>query len=248
MKCLNLFVIFTTVFVKVCYPLTCEEAKNILKINWDGNCCELQQFICDDDKENILSIDILSLKDIENEVENNNNNALFARSNSKENSKSTQKSTQKSKSKSKSKPKKVQKKIKKKVKKVHRVFNNDTCYVNKQTMSDCLLTCDSIANENEKITCQNNCQENLKDSEDCREACEIIDQTTGKCLKFKDDDDDDDIEEETIYIEENDGTPNTTIINNGTNTNSSLTSEAYQLRMNTFFWIVAITLLIKLFN
>jgi len=56
MKCLNLFVIFIILFLKVCYTLTCQEAKNILNIDWIGDCCELQQFTCDDSKENILSM------------------------------------------------------------------------------------------------------------------------------------------------------------------------------------------------
>jgi len=79
-------------------------------------------------------------------------------------------------------------------------------------MSECLTTCDTKTDANEKLACQNNCQITLKDSEECRESCEEIDQTTGKCLKFKDD------------------------------TDSEEESAAYHIRMNTFLWIVAIIL------
>jgi len=88
MKCINLFVILlTTLIINSCFALTCEEINNIFNIKLQNNCCDLQYVTCDSSNENILSIDILSLKDdIINNQENNkteveveNTSKLFAR-------------------------------------------------------------------------------------------------------------------------------------------------------------------------
>eukprot|EP00833_Pecoramyces_ruminatium_P012757 jgi/Orpsp1_1/1186789/evm.model.d7180000053324.1 len=96
MKCLNIFVIFIILIINSCSALTCEEVKNIYSIELESNCCDLQYFTCDSSKENILSIDVLSLKeDIKNnqlddepELEEENMNKLFARKVKKSHSKS----------------------------------------------------------------------------------------------------------------------------------------------------------------
>ncbi|OUM60398.1 hypothetical protein PIROE2DRAFT_13820 [Piromyces sp. E2] len=137
MNCYNLFVIFIILFIKACLSLTCEEAKDILKMDWNGNCCELQQF---------------TFEDFHKE--------LFKRS-----------------------PKKS--KITKPFRHNNKNKNND-CYVSKETLSECLTSCDSKQNESEKLICQNTCESTLRESEECREACQTIDDTTGRCLQFKD--------------------------------------------------------------
>jgi len=91
----------------------------------------------------ITNSDILSLKDIESDVETDDRE-LFARS-----------------------PKSKGKIIKKGKKKGKSIYDDDDdiCYVSKQTMSECLTTCDAKTDANEKLTCQTTCQNTLKDSE-----------------------------------------------------------------------------------
>eukprot|EP00833_Pecoramyces_ruminatium_P018916 jgi/Orpsp1_1/1192948/evm.model.d7180000097096.1 len=59
MKCFTLLAIFIILNVSICYSLTCDEAKSLLNIEYEGNCCDLQQINCDENNEKILSIESL---------------------------------------------------------------------------------------------------------------------------------------------------------------------------------------------
>ncbi|ORX51056.1 hypothetical protein BCR36DRAFT_351545 [Piromyces finnis] len=198
MKFLNLFLVFTILSIKLTYALTCEEAKNILNMEWNEDCCDLQQFICDDEKENILSIDILSLQEYQknNEIENEDetDKKLYAR---------------KSRSSSRSRKARKAKKIKN-TRKSLGLADNEDCYVSKQTSGECLASCGNL-NGDLKTQCENTCNDTLKKSEECRNACKDIDSITGKCKEYRDD-----------Y------------------------SGASNIKMNTFLWVIVLTLLLKL--
>ncbi|ORX86419.1 hypothetical protein BCR32DRAFT_47385 [Anaeromyces robustus] len=77
MKCFKLLVLFITLYVGISYTINCDEAKTILNIEYDGNCCDLQQINCDESNENILSIEsLLDIEDNDNdydEIENEKN-------------------------------------------------------------------------------------------------------------------------------------------------------------------------------
>ncbi|KAG4096800.1 hypothetical protein H8356DRAFT_1680650 [Neocallimastix lanati (nom. inval.)] len=69
MKYINIFVVIALLIVNACYALTCEQVKTTYNLEFEGNCCDMQQFTCDSTGENILSMDILSLtEEKENKV------------------------------------------------------------------------------------------------------------------------------------------------------------------------------------
>ncbi|KAG4100340.1 hypothetical protein H8356DRAFT_1422827 [Neocallimastix lanati (nom. inval.)] len=59
MKCFILFAIFLILNVSITYSINCEEVKTLLNIEYEGNCCDLQQVNCDENNEEILSIESL---------------------------------------------------------------------------------------------------------------------------------------------------------------------------------------------
>jgi len=145
MKCLNLLVLFTILIIKVCYSLTCEEAKNIFNIEWEGDCCDLQQFTCNETKDEILSIDIISLK--EQNTENEVVKELFARS---------------------------PKKSKLKSHKHHDIFDDDDdedgdCYKSTISLEDCLNACKLNPSEDGSTSCEDSCKKTERESELCNE-------------------------------------------------------------------------------
>ncbi|ORX86420.1 hypothetical protein BCR32DRAFT_264959 [Anaeromyces robustus] len=75
MKCFKLLALFITLYVGISYTLNCDEAKTILNIEYDGNCCDLQQINCDESNENILSIEsLLDMDDNDyNDIDNEKN-------------------------------------------------------------------------------------------------------------------------------------------------------------------------------
>jgi len=65
MKCFILLAVFLILNVSISYSITCEEAKTLLNIEYEGNCCDLQQINCDENNEEILSIESLVDEDYE---------------------------------------------------------------------------------------------------------------------------------------------------------------------------------------
>ncbi|OUM63577.1 hypothetical protein PIROE2DRAFT_9860 [Piromyces sp. E2] len=57
MKYFTVSLLSLLLFVKHSTTLNCDEAKQILNVTYNGNCCDLQQVVCDEAKENILYID-----------------------------------------------------------------------------------------------------------------------------------------------------------------------------------------------
>jgi len=56
MKYYDLLALSIVLLSGICNAITCDEAKSLLNIEYDGNCCDLQQINCDESNENILSI------------------------------------------------------------------------------------------------------------------------------------------------------------------------------------------------
>jgi len=77
MKYFDLLALSIVLFIGLCNAITCDEAKSILNIEYDGNCCDLQQINCDDNNENILSID--SILNFEGEDFDSTDNDLYRR-------------------------------------------------------------------------------------------------------------------------------------------------------------------------
>ncbi|KAG4100894.1 hypothetical protein H8356DRAFT_1659419 [Neocallimastix lanati (nom. inval.)] len=68
MKCFILLAVFLILNVSISYSITCEEAKTLLNIEYEGNCCDLQQINCDENNEEILSIESLIEEDYEEDL------------------------------------------------------------------------------------------------------------------------------------------------------------------------------------
>jgi len=56
MKYFNLLALSIVLLAGLSNALTCDEAKKLLNIEYEGNCCDLQQINCDETNENILSM------------------------------------------------------------------------------------------------------------------------------------------------------------------------------------------------
>jgi len=61
MKFFNILSLFIILILGTCNALTCDEAKSLLNIEYDGNCCDLQQINCDEYNENILSMYVFNI-------------------------------------------------------------------------------------------------------------------------------------------------------------------------------------------